>query len=97
MTTCIETEIKTNLRHMPLFRVIIHNDDKTSMDFVIYILMQYFNKEAQQALEITMEIHNNGLGLAGIYPLEHAEMKVEQTVSEARTAGFPLALTIEEE
>ena len=91
--TIEKPEIKT--RHCPMYKVIMHDDPKTTMDFVVQVLIQFFNKELPTAFELMLEIHNTGQGLAGVYPLEHAELKVDQTHSLARTHGYPLTCTIE--
>ena len=97
MSTSIETITKefTETRHMPMYKVIMHNDDKTTMEFVTEILMGTFGKEYEQAYNIMMEIHKTGSGLAGVYAKEHAEFKVEKTHSLARAQKFPLLCTIE--
>ncbi len=86
-------EIKTRI--CPMYKVIMHNDDVTSMEFVIKILVTIFNKELPDASKIMLEIHTTGAGLAGVYALEHAELKVEQAHSLARTRNFPLTCSIE--
>lgn len=82
-------------RHAPMWKVLIHNDDVTHMEFVVFILMRYFDKKAQDAFELMLEVHQKGIGLAGVYAKEQAEFKVEQVVPLARAQKFPLALTIE--
>ena len=91
--TVVETE--EQVRHMPMFKVLIHNDDKTHFDFVIMTLMKVFNKKIAEAHAITSEVHNTGVGLAGVYALEHAELKVDIVHSTARAHGFPLTASIE--
>jgi len=78
-----------------MYKVIMHNDEVTSMEFVVAILHTIFNREAADAYRIMMEIHNTGSGLAGIYALEQAEFRADQTHSLARTAKFPLTCSIE--
>lgn len=82
-------------RHMPMYRVLIHNDDKTHFDFVVMVLIKIFNKEPVEALKITSEVHKKDVGLAGVYPLEQAELRVDQVHSTARAHGFPLTATFE--
>ena len=91
----LENETKTNTRLCPMYKVIMHNDDVTTMEFVVMILMAIFNKQPNDAVEIMYEVHNNGQALAGVYALEHAELKVEQTHSMARAQKFPLTCSIE--
>ena len=92
-----EIESETTVRDMPLYKVLIHNDDKTSMEFVIHILMRFFEKDQEQAMRLMLDVHEKGMGLAGIYPLEHAEFRVDQATSLARANKFPLTLSIEPE
>jgi len=91
--TIEKPEIKT--RTCPMYKVIMHNDDVTAMDFVIQVLVMIFNRELPDAASIMMEIHTTGAGLAGVYAMEHAELKVEQTHSLARARNFPLTCSIE--
>lgn len=86
---------ETVTRTMPMYKVIMHDDDKTSMDFVIMALQQFFKKEFQAAMTLMMEIHKSGSGLVGVYALEHAELKVQQTHSAARAQKYPLTCSIE--
>ncbi|MBO4317851.1 MAG: ATP-dependent Clp protease adaptor ClpS [Mailhella sp.] len=85
------------LREPKLYKVFLHNDDFTTMDFVIEILIDIFRKDAEEAAAIMMHVHEKGVGLCGIYPREIAEYRVEQTTTRAREAGFPLLCTMEEE
>lgn len=78
------------------YNVILINDDVTPMDFVIQILMVLFNKTSESAENITMEVHEKGRGIAGTYSFEVAEQKVQETVTEARKAGYPLEAILEE-
>lgn len=86
---------KTTTRLMPMYKVIMHNDPTTTMHFVIGILVGIFNKEENEAINLMLEIHHTGEALVGVYPLEHAELKVDQTHSLARAQGFPLTCSIE--
>jgi len=90
-----ETTSKVNTRHIPLYKVIIHNDPITTFDFVIGILIKFFRKNLHDAKLLAQEVHETGMGLAGIYPLEHAEHLVDQAKSLARANKYPLAFTIE--
>src|SRR5688572_26915549 len=82
-------------KRAPMWKVIFHNDTKTTMEFVIWVLMRFFGHDIDKATKVMMEVHNTGQGLAGVYPKEVAELKKEQTVSAARTQKFPLTVTIE--
>jgi ATP-dependent Clp protease adaptor protein ClpS len=80
-----------------LFKVLLLNDDYTTMDFVVEILENVFNKAPAEAYRIMMAVHTQGQGLCGVYPFEVAETKVATVVELARGQGFPLRATIERE
>jgi len=80
-----------------LFRVLLLNDDYTTMDFVVEILESVFNKAPAEAYRIMMAVHTQGQGLCGVYPFEVAETKVTTVVDLARGQGFPLRATMEPE
>ena len=80
-----------------LYKVILHNDDTTTFDFVILVLTRIFHKSIDDAFEITKNIHVNGQGIAGSpYTHEVAEEKTAETISFSRANGFPLTATFEE-
>lgn len=93
----LETECIESLEEPPRYKVIMYNDDVTTMDFVEEILRRIFNKHPQHAHAIMMSVHHNGSGLAGIYTHEIAEAKVNQVHQEARKAGYPLKCGLEKE
>ena len=96
-TDVIEKEkVETIIEEPHLYKVILHNDDKTTMDFVIGILMGIFHKSMEEAIHLTMTIHEEGSGVAGIYTKEIAEEKVNETTNYARSHGFPLSISYEE-
>jgi ATP-dependent Clp protease adaptor protein ClpS len=95
MTTQTITETEVVTRTMPMFKVLIHNDDKTHFDFVVMVLMKVFSKPVLDAFNITKSVHQTGIGLAGVYALEHAEMRRDQVHSMARANKFPLTASIE--
>ena len=80
-----------------LFKVLLLNDDYTTMDFVVEILESVFNKPPAEAYRIMMAVHTQGQGLCGLYPFEVAETKVATVVELARGQGFPLRATMEPE
>lgn len=91
------TESKQKLQKPPLFKVLIHNDNYTTMDFVVFVLMQVFGRSETEAIRIMLQVHNQGVGIAGVYTHEIAETKVERVAALAREHEFPLLCTMEEE
>lgn len=91
-----EAEDETELRKPPLYRVLLHNDNFTSMEFVVFILQTIFGRSESDAVQIMLKVHNEGVGVAGLYTYEIAEMKVEKVTSLAQANEFPLLCTIEE-
>ena len=92
-----EHETKQKPRHAPLYRVFIHNDDVTTMEFVVHILRTVFQKKGEESIEIMLKAHDTGLAHVVTLPLEQAEFRVEQTHSLARARKFPLKMTYEPE
>jgi ATP-dependent Clp protease adaptor protein ClpS len=90
-------ETETKLEKPKLFKVILHNDDFTTMDFVVFVLQYVFNRTDAEAFTIMLKVHNEGLGIAGIYPYEIANMKSQKAINLARAREFPLLCTVEEE
>jgi ATP-dependent Clp protease adaptor protein ClpS len=80
-----------------LFKVLLLNDDYTTMDFVVEILETVFHKQPAEAFRIMMQVHTQGKGLCGLYPHEVAETKVETVIERAREHGFPLRAAMEPE
>ena len=79
----------------PLFKVLLHNDDYTTMEFVVFVLESVFNMTEEQAIQVMLNVHITGVGVAGIYTFEVAEMKVEKTTAMAREQEYPLLATME--
>lgn len=80
-----------------LYKVLFHNDDYTTMEFVIEALMTFFDKTRTDATRVMLLVHHTGQGVAGAYTRDIAETKVQQTSELARTQGHPLKLTMEPE
>jgi len=78
------------------FAVILHNDNYTPKDFVVYVLQEIFNRPLEDAERIMLLVHNKGMGIAGVYHLELAEQKAFDTAIEAKDNDYPLKITIEE-
>lgn len=78
------------------YRVIMHNDDFTTMEFVVEILMDIFRKSAAEAEQLMLFVHQNGKAIVGVYPYDIAKTKIAQTLARARDAGFPFRVTMEE-
>jgi len=95
----IEEQVKEEIeiKEPNLWRVIFHNDDKTTMEFVIFLLLQIFHKTMEEATEITLQVHNKNAAIVGVYTHEVAENKMNVCVNTARQEGFPLNVSIEEE
>ncbi|MDR1664960.1 MAG: ATP-dependent Clp protease adaptor ClpS [Clostridiales bacterium] len=90
-------EQDVNLREPGMFAVIMHNDDITTMDFVVGVLMSVFNKPPEEASAVMMAIHENGRGVAGVYTYDMAATKKSQADRLSAEKGFPLRLTVESE
>lgn len=90
-------EKETKLEKPKLFKVVLHNDDFTTMEFVVFILQYVFNRSDAEAFTIMLKVHNEGIGIAGIYPYEIANMKSEKAMNLARSREYPLLCTVEEE
>jgi ATP-dependent Clp protease adaptor protein ClpS len=83
--------------HPRQHRVVLHNDDYTTMDFVVEVLETVFNRSPAEAYRVMMHVHTRGSDTAGIYPYEIAETKVSLVHEMAREAGYPLRASLEEE
>lgn len=94
-----ETDLKTRRRtkRPPMYKVIFHNDDYTTREFVVLALTRYFNKTEAEATELMLRIHHLGASAAGIYPLDIARTKKAIVEQKARQEQMPLQLSIEAE
>jgi ATP-dependent Clp protease adaptor protein ClpS len=79
------------------YRVIFHNDDYTTMEYVVEVLRRYFHKTETEALHIMLTVHKKGSAVAGVYPRDVAETKVSEVMQDARENGHPLMVTSEAE
>jgi len=91
-----EVEMLLALDEPTQYKVLLHNDDYTTMEFVVDILMNIFHKSLEEAELIMIEIHKAGKGVCGIFTYEIAETKVHQVKEMAKSSGFPLLATMEE-
>ena len=90
-----KTTTRQRLKEPPKYKVVIFNDDYTPIEFVVYMLMSIFKKDQDTANALTMQIHNEGSAVAGIYSHEVAEQKTSDAVKMARINGHPLMLKSE--
>ena len=95
--TEVLTESETKLEKPKLFKVLLHNDDFTTMEFVVWILQYVFLKPDAEAISIMLKVHNDGVGVAGVYPYDIAYMKSQKATNLARAREYPLLVTVEEE
>jgi ATP-dependent Clp protease adaptor protein ClpS len=93
----ILTESEQELKKPSLYKVLLHNDDYTTMDFVVFVLQSIFHHTDQDALRIMLLVHQQGVGIAGVFTYEIAETKVAKVAQLAREHEFPLLCTMEEE
>jgi ATP-dependent Clp protease adaptor protein ClpS len=95
--TDVITKPRTRTKKPRLYKVLLLNDDYTPMDFVIYVLEQYFNKSRSEATGIMLQVHRSGVGVCGVFTYEVAETKVAQVMNFARQNEHPLQCTMEKE
>jgi len=86
---------RTRTKKPPMYKVLLHNDDYTTREFVVWVLQTVFHKNETDAIAIMSHVHNNGIGVAGVYTFEVAETKVTKTTQLARAHEYPLQLSIE--
>ncbi len=91
----VATAVQKRVRKARPYKVLLHNDDYTTMDFVVLVLTSVFHHSPAQAVEIMLSVHRKGLGVAGVYPREIAEARVAKATSLARAHEFPLRCTME--
>jgi ATP-dependent Clp protease adaptor protein ClpS len=88
---------RTRLKKPPLYKVLLHNDDFTTMEFVVYVLQTVFQRAEADAFRVMLQVHTEGIGVAGIYTFEVAEMKAAKVMSLAQASEYPLLCTLEED
>jgi len=91
------TKKKSDVQRPKRYKVLLHNDDFTTMEFVVWVLQSVFHHDEATATEIMLHVHQNGLGVAGIYPREVAEARVAKVESLARAHEYPLRTSMEED
>lgn len=95
--TIIKDKTNTSIKKPKMYKVIIHNDDYTTMDFVIEVIVKVFHKGVSEATKIMYDVHSKGKGIVGVYPFDIAATKVKQVETLARARNFPLKSSFEEE
>jgi ATP-dependent Clp protease adaptor protein ClpS len=92
----IDLENAVELEKPRMMKVILLNDDYTSMDFVVEVLIEYFHKPIEEAINIMLKVHNEGSGICGVYPYDIAETKIAQVRREATSRNYPLRCIAQE-
>ncbi len=95
--TITKTKVDDKLQRPRMYRVLVHNDDYTTREFVVQVLHSVFYLNEQEAIRVMLHVHNNGVGVAGVYTREIAETKIGTVERLAREHEFPLRLTMEPE
>ncbi len=84
-------------KHPRRWKVLLHNDDYSTMDFVVDMLRKHFHKSEAEAVHIMLQVHHKGNGVAGVYPRDMAETKISEVTADAQAQGMPLMVTMEAE
>ncbi|MBT3586477.1 MAG: ATP-dependent Clp protease adapter ClpS [Halobacteriovoraceae bacterium] len=93
----VATIDRAKVKRPPRYKVVLHNDDYTTMEFVIYVLQKFFRKTLEEAQAIMLKVHKEGVGICGVYTYEIAESKSASVGKSAKENGHPLLCTIEPE
>ena len=91
----VATVERTRTKKPPMYKVLLHNDDYTTKEFVVMVLQAIFHKSESEAVRIMMHVHSNGIGVAGVYTYEVAETKIAKTVQLAQSYEYPLQCSLE--
>jgi ATP-dependent Clp protease adaptor protein ClpS len=94
--TAVETRTKTRLKKPRMYKVLLHNDDYTTMEFVVFVLQGIFHHSESEAMQIMLHVHKNGVGVAGVYTREIAETRIAQVEALARKHEYPLRCSMDE-
>lgn len=92
-----ERRTERQLQKPRLYKVLLHNDDYTTMEFVVYVLQSIFHRSEAEAVQVMLHVHRQGVGVAGVYTYEVAETRVAQVHTLAREHEYPLRASLEEE
>ena len=95
--TGVATRNKVRIEEPRQYRVLFHNDDFTTMEFVTQVLQQVFNKAVEEAVALMMKVHREGQAVVGVYSYDVAMTKAALATAQARREGFPLHITCEPE
>jgi len=93
----IASDTEDDVIEPPMYKVLLHNDNYTTMEFVVEVLLYVFHKRVEEATRIMLNVHQQGVGICGTYPFEVAETKVDTVHLLAREKGFPLKCSMEKE
>ena len=94
--TATATRTERKLKKPKMYKVLLHNDDYTTMEFVVLVLQSVFHRSEGEAVQIMLHVHRNGVGVAGVYTFEVAETRIAQVHALARQQEFPLRSSMEE-
>ena len=92
-----QVETRTRLKRPSMYKVLLHNDDYTPMDFVVHVLKRFFDKTSEEATSIMLAVHNQGIGVCGVYTFEVAETKVTQVIDYCHNQQHPLQCSMEKD
>ncbi len=91
-----DVDLDEDIQEPPMYKVLLHNDHYTTMEFVVYILQTVFSKTEDEAVQIMLNVHRNGVGVCGVFTAEVAETKVARVRYLSKKEKYPLQCTMEE-